>query len=156
MPSPSRTPVYAPCFSPGPPAQFTSPFPALKNLYLLNQGPSFEQFAMDPRMRMAALAPSPVKNTSPSIPVSSAAPAGKSHLAAQCAPIKPARSSVGSFAVPLAKQPTNIKPAPSSVEKSNPVSNAETSSSTDSSNTSENKEKKPVEESPKQEGKFTA
>lgn len=146
MPSPSRTPVYAPCFS-APSAQFNAPFPTLKNLYLLNQGPSFEQFAMESRMRMAALAPSPIKNTSPTIPVSSA-PIGKSHLAAQCAPIKPARSAVGSFAVPLAKQLPSIKPAPSpsSVEKSNPVSNVETSSSTDSSLTvTENKEQKQSE-----------
>lgn len=63
-------------------------FSSLQSLYALNQAPNLEQFHMDSRLRI-----DPVnKDANNQI--------NKSHLAAQCAPVKPVRS----FAVPIAKQ----------------------------------------------------
>ena len=99
IPSPSRTPVYAPFFSSSP---CSSPrpiqnFPNLPNIYSplqiqypISQNQAFEPFNI-PNTQIR-LVPS---NEAPKPPV-------KSHIAAQCAPIKPSRTS-GSFAVPAAK-----------------------------------------------------
>ena len=114
IPTPSRAPVYAPCFSsPSPaggrsPANLSSVFPSLQSIYALSQAPSLEQFHLDSRIRAAAAAAAAAnKDGTGSANASSSGNGsgqqiGKSHLAAQCAPVKPARSS-GSFAVPIAK-----------------------------------------------------
>ena len=104
QPPPSRAPVYAPsCFSSPLDSNrssnnISSVFPSLQSLYALSQAPNLQQFQMDNRLRL----PQP-ENTTPSGP-------GKSHLAAQCAPLKPARSSYASLAVPLVKQSPSVRP----------------------------------------------
>lgn len=93
---PSRAPVYAPCFSSSISSSrsnnnISSVFPSLQSLYALSQAPNLQQFQMDNRLRL----PQPESTTSGP---------NKSHLAAQCAPLKPARSSFASLAVPIVKQ----------------------------------------------------
>ncbi|XP_014211041.1 polycomb group protein Psc-like [Copidosoma floridanum] len=98
MPMPSRVPVYAPSvFSNSPmgrpAASNFSVFPSLQSLYALNQStPTLEQFHMENRLRLSAA--NKESNNQNNIQVN------KSHLAAQCAPVKPTRT----FAVPIAKQ----------------------------------------------------
>lgn len=104
LPPPSRAPVYAPsCFSSSLNSSrssnnISSVFPSLQSLYALSQAPNLQQFQMDNRLRL----PQP-ENTTSSGP-------GKSHLAAQCAPLKPARSSYASLAVPIVKQSPPLRP----------------------------------------------
>ncbi|KZC10446.1 Polycomb group protein Psc [Dufourea novaeangliae] len=109
MPTPTRTPVYAPGLS-SPMnssrsnAHLSSVFPSIQSLYALSQAPNLQQFQMDARLRL----PRPTEANSSGIhtdnrTVNSNVP-GKSHLAAQCAPVKPARSSVAPLAVPISKQ----------------------------------------------------
>lgn len=108
--SPSRTPVYAPSFGSinRSSSDLSSVFPSLPSLYALHQAPNLQQFQMDARLR---LPPRPAESGATSAIGSgdnansniSSTP-GKSHLAAQCAPIKPARSSVAPLAVPINKQ----------------------------------------------------
>ncbi|XP_008206196.1 polycomb group protein Psc isoform X1 [Nasonia vitripennis] len=161
IPTPSRAPVYAPCFSSPspptsrpPPVNLSSVFPSLQSLYALSQSPSLEQFHMDSRIRMAAAANAAANANKDSKNVSSnnsGSVGQKSHLAAQCAPIKPARSSIGSFAVPIAKQisgtpaklPSSNKPgkATASTSVSTAKDSETTTSSTDSGNT-EQKDRK--------------
>ncbi|KAJ8675879.1 hypothetical protein QAD02_011665 [Eretmocerus hayati] len=114
IPTPTRAPVYAPFFgapssSPRPTPNFSSNFPTLQDLYALSQAPNLQQFHNDTRMRQIA-AKTPKDSSSPSANSTSnlsSVNSGKSHLAAQCPPIKPARSSGGTFAVPIAKPPSN-------------------------------------------------
>ncbi|XP_058806971.1 polycomb group protein Psc-like isoform X2 [Phymastichus coffea] len=118
IPMPTRTPVYASFGNVS--SNYSHIFPSLKSLYALNQAPSLEQFSMDSRMRMikeAASNNTTIKATSSTTSNTTSScnngnsnsnPQGsKSHLAAQCAPVKPARSAVGSFAMP-AKPPTGL------------------------------------------------
>ncbi|KOC66454.1 Polycomb group protein Psc [Habropoda laboriosa] len=118
LPAPSRTPVYAPGLS-SPlnnnrsNTNLSSVFPSLQSLYALSQAPNLQQFQMDARLRL----PRGTEANSTNIPISenrsitSNIP-GKSHLAAQCPPVKPARSSVAPLAVPITKQqPSNDKSA---------------------------------------------
>lgn len=109
---------------------------------------------MDSRLRMAAAANAVAnvnKDSNNGISNNSVSAGQKSHLAAQCAPIKPARSSIGSFAVPIAKQISGVAAKLASSNNvgkgaaSTPVSTARdsetTASSTDSGNT-EQKDRK--------------
>ena len=111
IPTPSRAPVYAPGLSSPISSSrantnLSSVFPSLQSLYALSQAPNLQQFQMDARLR---LPPRPIEANSSGIGntdnrgMNSNVP-GKSHLAAQCAPAKPARSSVAPLAVPIAKQ----------------------------------------------------
>ena len=101
---PSRAPVYAPsCFSTPLNSSrssnnISSVFPSLQSLYALSQAPNLQQFQMDNRLRL----PQADHNASNGL--------GKSHLAAQCAPLKPARSSFSSLAVPMVKQSPTSRP----------------------------------------------
>ncbi|XP_012232753.1 protein suppressor 2 of zeste-like [Linepithema humile] len=92
-----RAPVYAPSFCGSinrSNSDLSSVFPSLPSLYALHQAPNLQQFQLDTvRLRI------PESSSNPGI---SGMPI-KSHLAAQCAPIKPARSSVAPLAVPIAK-----------------------------------------------------
>ncbi|KMQ94217.1 polycomb group protein psc [Lasius niger] len=115
---PSRTPVYAPCLGSinRSSSDIASVFPSLSSLYALNQAPNLQQFQMDTaRLKLpprpvvesggATSATSPGSGDNPANPGISGVPSsGKSHLAAQCAPVKPARSSVAPLAVPINKQ----------------------------------------------------
>jgi polycomb group RING finger protein 4 len=117
LPTPSRTPVYAPSLGSvnRSNTNFSSVFPSLQSLYALSQAPNLQQFQMDTaRLRLpprsttevntgSAGSTGTIENTNPPI---SGMP-GKSHLAAQCAPVKPARSSVAPLAVPINKQSTD-------------------------------------------------
>ncbi|XP_051176388.1 protein suppressor 2 of zeste-like isoform X2 [Leptopilina boulardi] len=106
---PSRGPVYAPsCFSHNSNNRNTttttnnnisSVFPSLQSLYALSQAPNLQQFQMDNRLRL----PQQPESTTSNGP-------NKSHLAAQCAPLKPARSSFASLAVPIVKQSPPLRP----------------------------------------------
>ncbi|XP_012254406.2 polycomb group protein Psc-like [Athalia rosae] len=98
--STSRAPVYAPSCLPSPTSSggrssLSSVFPSLQSLYALSQAQNRQQLQIEARLRL----PQTDANTSNS--------PSKSHLAAQCAPVKPARSSVASLAVPIMKQPNN-------------------------------------------------
>ncbi|XP_017766817.1 PREDICTED: serine-rich adhesin for platelets-like isoform X1 [Eufriesea mexicana] len=110
IPTPTRTPVYAPGFS-SPlnnarsNTNLSSVFPSLQSLYALSQTPNLQQFQMDARLRL----PQGTDSNSTNVPntdnrnINNNA-SGKSHLAAQCAPVKPARSSVAPLAVAITKQ----------------------------------------------------
>lgn len=88
-PSTGRGPVYAPSpFSSPPTSSGVNAFSKMDSLYVLNQSPTLQQFQMDKFKMMHQEAP----------------PSGRSHLAAQCAPIKPPRSSQTSLAVPIPRQ----------------------------------------------------
>lgn len=111
-PSSSRAPVYAPSFGSmnRPNSDLSSVFPSLPSLYALHHTPNFQQFQIDAiRMRLPSR---PVSDSGVTSAIGSgdnvnsniSGVPGKSHLAAQCAPIKPARSSVASLAVPINKQ----------------------------------------------------
>lgn len=113
-PSPSRTPVYAPCLGSinRSNLDFSSAFPTLSSFYALNQAPNLQQFHMDTaRLKLpprsiaesGAISASSGSGDNPVNPSISGIP-GKTHLAAQCAPVKPARSSVAPLAVPINKQ----------------------------------------------------
>lgn len=101
MPATSRTPVYAPSCLPSPTSSgrsssLSSVFPSLQSLYALSQAQNNrQQLQIEARLRL------------PQSDANSANSPSKSHLAAQCAPIKPARSSVTSLAVPIIKQANN-------------------------------------------------
>jgi len=144
LPTPSRTPVYAPSLGSvnRSNTNFSSVFPSLQSLYALSQAPNLQQFQMDTaRLRLPPrsttevnTATGTVENTNPAI---SSMP-GKSHLAAQCAPVKPARSSVAPLAVPINKQSTDKltsanlnRPAVSEVSKLPTFHNNENLGSTD-------------------------
>lgn len=110
LPTPSRAPVYAPGLSSPMTnsrsnASLSSVFPSLQSLYALSQAPNLQQFQMDARLRLPRVseANSSGIGTTDNRNVSNTLP-GKSHLAAQCAPVKPARSSVAPLAVPISKQ----------------------------------------------------
>ncbi|EZA56426.1 Polycomb group protein Psc [Ooceraea biroi] len=117
LPAPSRTPVYAPSLGSlgHPNANFPSVFPSLQSIFALSQAPNLQQFQMDTaRLRLpprstaessGGAATGATENGNPGI---SGMP-GKSHLAAQCAPVKPARSSVAPLAVPINKQQSTDK-----------------------------------------------
>ncbi|XP_076679600.1 uncharacterized protein LOC143374931 [Andrena cerasifolii] len=120
MPTPSRAPVYAPGLSSPISSSrantnLSSVFPSLQSLYALSQAPNLQQFQMDARLR---LPPRPTEANSSGIGntdnrgMNSNVP-GKSHLAAQCAPVKPARSSVAPLAVPITKQQQSNERSPS-------------------------------------------
>lgn len=113
-PSPSRTPVYAPCLGPinRSSSDLSSVFPTLSSFYALNQAPNLQQFQMDtarlklpprPVAESGAISATSGSGDNPANSNISGVP-GKSHLAAQCAPVKPARSSVAPLAVPINKQ----------------------------------------------------
>ncbi|XP_015596567.1 uncharacterized protein LOC107268368 [Cephus cinctus] len=97
VPIPSRMPVYAPsCLTSPRSNNLSSVFPSLQSLYALSQAPNLQQFQIDSRMQN-------LKNEGFPSP-------SKSHLAAQCPPVKPARSSIAPLAVPIIKQ-TNESPS---------------------------------------------
>lgn len=113
-PSPSRTPVYAPCLGSinRSSSDLSSVFPTLSSFYALNQAPNLQQFQMDtarlklPPRSIAESGATSATSGSGDNPANSniSGVPGKSHLAAQCAPVKPARSSVAPLAVPINKQ----------------------------------------------------
>lgn len=126
-PSPSRTPVYAPSFGINRSnSDLSSVFPSLPSLYALHQAPNLQQFQMDAaRLRLPPRstengATSATGNSDSTNSNISGIP-GKSHLAAQCAPVKPARSSVASLAVPINKQQPIEKSTNISVNRTVPV-----------------------------------
>lgn len=115
LPTPSRAPVYAPSFADlsrtGP--NLSSVFPSLQSLYVLSQS----QFQMDGRLRLPSSPRSAAESIASAVigggdgganPCGLSSIPGKTHLAAQCAPVKPARSSVASLAVPISKQQHSI------------------------------------------------
>lgn len=111
LPMPSRAPVYAPTLADvnRTNSNLSAVFPSLKSLYALSQAPNLQQFQMDARLRLPPRATEGIatagnSDSCPLSNVNSVTP-GKTHLAAQCAPIKPARSSVAPLAVPINKQP---------------------------------------------------
>lgn len=130
LPTPSRTPVYAPTglsLSGGRTnSNFSSVFPSLQSLYALSQAPNLQQFQMDGRLRLPRTENivSTIGNSDTANSNSNCMP-GKSHLAAQCAPIKPARSSIAPLAVPINKHLSLDKAASTSMNKivSNSTSN---------------------------------
>ncbi|XP_076284860.1 uncharacterized protein LOC143211257 [Lasioglossum baleicum] len=109
IPTPTRAPVYAPGFS-SPMSgsrsntNLSSVFPSLQSIYALSQAPNLQQFQMDARLRLPR--PSEVNSSAINTDNRSANSSmpSKSHLAAQCAPVKPARSSIAPLAVPISKQ----------------------------------------------------
>ncbi|XP_018360495.1 PREDICTED: uncharacterized protein LOC108759510 [Trachymyrmex cornetzi] len=107
--SSSRTPVYAPSFSSfnRSNSDLSSVFPSLPSLYALHQAPNLQQFQMDTaRSKLRPIVGSGVMSAigNDNVNLNISGISGKSHLAAQCAPIKPARSSVAPLAVPINKQ----------------------------------------------------
>ncbi|XP_077257469.1 uncharacterized protein LOC143894737 isoform X1 [Temnothorax americanus] len=127
-PSPSRTPVYAPSFGSinRSSSDFSNIFPSLP-IYALQQAPNLQQFQQMDTARLRLPPRSATEsgtisaigsgdNTNSNI---SSIP-GKSHLAAQCAPIKPARSSVAPLAVPINKQQP-IEKSTNSINRTVPV-----------------------------------
>ncbi|XP_012282624.1 polycomb group protein Psc [Orussus abietinus] len=112
----SRAPVYAPsCVSSS--GNLSSEFPSLQSLYALSQSPSLQQLHLDSRIRLN-------NRTDRSDAGCSASPS-KSHLAAQCAPVKPARSSVAPLAVAVSRQPTpRPGPPPSGSDSEHPQGSA--------------------------------
>ncbi|KOX80506.1 Polycomb group protein Psc [Melipona quadrifasciata] len=116
LPTPSRTPVYAPGFSSSLgnsrySTNLSSVFPSLQSLYALSQAPNLQQFQTDARLRIprGTDANTIVSNTDNRN--MNASISGKSHLAAQCAPVKPARSSIAPLAIAITKQQSNDKSA---------------------------------------------
>ena len=116
LPTPSRTPVYAPGFSSSLgnsrySTNLSSVFPSLQSLYALSQAPNLQQFQTDARLRIprGTEANTTVSNTDNRN--MNASMSGKSHLAAQCAPVKPARSSIAPLAIAITKQQSNDKSA---------------------------------------------
>ncbi|KYN04016.1 PREDICTED: putative uncharacterized protein DDB_G0277255 [Cyphomyrmex costatus] len=109
-PSSSRTPVYAPSFGSlsRSNTDLSSVFPSLPSLYALHQAPNLQQFQLDAvRLKMRPIIGNEILSTignSNNINPNIGGISGKSHLAAQCAPIKPARSSVTPLAVAINKQ----------------------------------------------------
>ncbi|XP_014470711.1 PREDICTED: serine-rich adhesin for platelets-like isoform X2 [Dinoponera quadriceps] len=106
----SRTPVYAPSLGdigrPG--SNLSSVFPSLQSLYVLSQTQQY-QLKMPPLVSRAA--ESLGCDAGRMNPGGLSGIQGKtSHLAAQCAPVKPARSSVAPLAVPINKHSVD-KPA---------------------------------------------
>ncbi|KYN39231.1 Polycomb group protein Psc [Trachymyrmex septentrionalis] len=130
-PSSSRTPVYAPSFSSlnRSNSDLSSVFPSLPSLYALHQAPNLQQFQMDTaRLKLRPIAGSGVMSAigNDNINFNISGISGKSHLAAQCAPIKPARSSVAPLAVPINKQQpteksTNINRTIPTVDSNKPL-----------------------------------
>ncbi|KAL0130509.1 hypothetical protein PUN28_002263 [Cardiocondyla obscurior] len=130
MPLPSlssRTPVYAPSFGIGRSnSDFASIFPSLPT-YAQQQASTLQQFSIDtarfklpPRSTTESAGTSGI-GSGDNINASINSIAGKSHLAAQCAPVKPARSSVAPLAVPISKQPPTEKPTNVNVSRTVPV-----------------------------------
>jgi len=127
-PSSSRTPVYAPSFGINRSnSDLSSVFPSLPSLYALHQAPNLQQFQMDAaRLRLPSR---PAAESGATSAIGSGDNAnsnisgipGKSHLAAQCAPIKPARSSVAPLAVPINKQQPIEKSTNIGVNRTVPV-----------------------------------
>lgn len=115
--SASRTPVYAPCLGSinRSSSDLSSVFPTLSSFYALNQAPNLQQFHMDtarlklpPRSVAESGATSATSGSGDNSANSNInGVPGKSHLAAQCAPVKPSRSSVAPLAVPINKQQHN-------------------------------------------------
>ncbi|XP_066603491.1 polycomb group protein Psc-like [Prorops nasuta] len=112
IPTPARTPVYAPtglstlgngCSRTG--NNLSSVFPSLQSLYALSQAPNLQQFQMDAKLRLprSSDVASPTTSTVNVSNYNCSTP-NKTHLAAQCAPVKPARSALISLAVPISKQ----------------------------------------------------
>lgn len=135
---PTRTPVYAPCFSNSqsqsrPLKSFSAAFPSLQSLYALSQSQNIDQFQMDPGFRVPN---TPAKDNPP---VSSSS-ASKSHISAQCAPSKPSRGT-GNLVVPIAKQPSASQAATNSSQPSNSAtvsnSNGETPATNEDNSGSE-------------------
>ena len=144
---PSHTPVYAPCFT-GPSTpnhlnNFSSVFPSLQSLYALSQAPSLEQFK-DKVFQI----PAPKDDIS----TSSISSINKSHLAAQCAPTKPARSSTGSLVVPVTKPLQNSVSVNKTTENNTNKNTPATSINIDNSSKEQEISKPPVNEN---EGKKT-
>ncbi|KYM76894.1 Polycomb group protein Psc [Atta colombica] len=125
-PSSSRTPVYAPSFSNlnRSNSDLSSVFPSLPSLYALHQAPNLQQFQMDTaRLKLRPIVGSGVmsaiRNDNVNLNISGIS--GKSHLAAQCAPVKPARSSVAPLAVPINKQQSTEKSTNINVNRTIPI-----------------------------------
>ncbi|KAG5329740.1 PSC protein, partial [Acromyrmex heyeri] len=122
-PSTSRTPVYAPSFSLNRSnSDLSSVFPSLPSLYALHQAPNLQQFQMDTaRLKLRPIVGSGVMSAIGNDNLNISGISGKSHLAAQCAPIKPARSSVASLAVPINKQQSTEKSTNINVNRTIPT-----------------------------------
>ncbi|KYQ50141.1 Polycomb group protein Psc [Trachymyrmex zeteki] len=125
-PSPSRTPVYAPSFSSlnRSNSDLSSVFPSLPSLYALHQAPNLQQFQMDTaRLKLRPIVGSGVMSAigNDNVNLNISGISGKSHLAAQCAPIKPARSSVAPLAVPINKQQPIEKSSNINVNRTVPI-----------------------------------
>ncbi|XP_039309231.1 probable serine/threonine-protein kinase ndrD isoform X2 [Solenopsis invicta] len=129
LPSPSRTPVYAPSFGSinRSNSDLSSVFPSLPSLYALHQAPNLQQFQIDAtRLRLSSRsaaeggATTAIGNSDNANSNIGVIP-GKSHLAAQCAPVKPARSSVAPLAVPINKQQLTEKSTNISINRTVPV-----------------------------------
>ncbi|XP_025074875.1 uncharacterized protein LOC105430144 [Pogonomyrmex barbatus] len=126
--SPSRTPVYAPSFSNinRSNSDISSVFPTLSTFFGLNQAPNLQHFQMDaarhrlPPRSVAESGTSAIGN-SDNVNHNISCISGKSHLAAQCTPIKPARSSVAPLAVPINKQQPIEKSMNISVNRTSPA-----------------------------------
>ncbi|XP_076240752.1 uncharacterized protein LOC143183172 [Calliopsis andreniformis] len=109
LPTPSRAPVYAPGLS-SPignsrsNTNLSSVFPSLQSLYALSQAPNLQQFQMDARLRLPRVTEANSSSMGNTDNRNISNMPGKSHLAAQCAPVKPARSSIAPLAVPITKQ----------------------------------------------------
>ncbi|XP_020292509.1 polycomb group protein Psc-like [Pseudomyrmex gracilis] len=122
-PLPSRTPVYAPSFGSinrsG--SDLSSVFPSLPSLYALHQATNLQQYhnnlRLPPQRPPATERDLSSRNNNDNANSSISGITGKSHLAAQCAPIKPARSSMASLAVPINKQQSSDKFANSNVNR---------------------------------------
>ncbi|XP_015181129.1 PREDICTED: probable WRKY transcription factor protein 1 [Polistes dominula] len=135
LPTPGRTPVYASTGLSSSingnrtNSNLTAAFPSLKSIFALSQSPSLQQFQMDAMFRLpragvgnsggvsvvGGIRDNTIPNNyltnnitnSESASVGGGNISGKSHLAAQCAPVKPARSSVAPLAVPISKHQSN-------------------------------------------------
>lgn len=115
-PLPSRPPVYAPSFGSinrsG--SDLSCVFPSLPSLYALHQATNLQQYHNNLRLTPQRPATerdlsSATRNNNDNANSNISGMTGKSHLAAQCAPIKPARSSMASLAVPINKQQSTDK-----------------------------------------------
>lgn len=116
LPTPSRTPVYAPGFSNSLgnsrySTNLSSVFPSLQSLYALSQAPNLQQFQTDARLRIPRGTDANTTMSNTDNRNMNASMSGKSHLAAQCAPVKPARSSIAPLAIAITKQQSNDKSA---------------------------------------------
>ncbi|XP_076388492.1 uncharacterized protein LOC100877658 [Megachile rotundata] len=142
LPTPVRTPVYAPGLSSPLSSSrsntnLSSVFPSLQSLYALSQAPNLQQFQMDARLRL----PRPADSSNTDNRNANSNLSGKSHLAAQCAPVKPARSSIAPLVVPITKQqqtsektspPCLSRPTANDTNKTPAFRNNETLDSTES------------------------